>query len=465
MTAGAALALTACAPVPALGPPPALREAATLITAAPDSHALNAAWWQDEGDAQLTALIEEGLVTAPSLAMADARLRQAQAMTTLAAAPLLPALSADANLAVAKQSYNNGIPAQFVPHGYHDLGQASLNVAYQLDFFGRNRAGLRAATSDAAAAEVEAAAARMTLSTSIGAAYADLAARFTDRDMRAEQLRIRQESARLVAARYGSGIEARGPLREAEAAVDAARVQLSGADAAITLSRHQLAALIGAGPERGEAITRPTLAIHPLPATLSLDLVGRRADLVAARLHSEAEAARIAVAHADFYPNINLMGLLGLQSLGIGNLVASGSDAGNFGAAISLPIFSSGSIGARYRGARASYDAAVASYDATLIRVVREVADAATRQQANQAQLGDARAAVRAAEDGRNAALQRYRAGLSAYQPVLVAEDGLLRNRQVLAELEAQSGQIHFELIRALGGGFSTLSPSRPQGQ
>ncbi|WP_043609630.1 TolC family protein, partial [Novosphingobium sp. B-7] len=86
------------------------------------------------------------------------------------------------------------------------------------------------------------------------------------------------------------------------------------------------------------------LAPQGLPANLALDLVGRRADVAAARARAEAAAARGQVAHAAFYPNVNLMGFIGVQALGLSNLTASGSDAGSIGPAISLPLFSGGRI-------------------------------------------------------------------------------------------------------------------------
>jgi len=458
------VALAGCAAVPNLGPKPELRAAASLgsTTVTADTAATTSwpgeTWWQGYGDAQLSALIEEALAGSPTLAVADARARKAAAYAESAGAALLPALSANASASELKQSYNNGFPAQFVPKGYNDTGRATLDLSYEIDFFGRNRAAVRAATSEREAAAIEARAARLALATSVAAAYADLARLAAQRDVDVAAVHQREEVAALVARRVASGLDTRGELRQAESAVPLARADLAATEEAITHTRNRLAALLGAGPDRGAAIALPAPRAIPataLPAALALDLVGRRADIAAARLGAEAAAARITVARTGFYPNVNLVGLIGTQSLGFGNLTASGSDIGQAGAAISLPIFNGGRVTGNYRAARADYDAAVAQYNETLVRALNEVADAAASQRALAHRQTEAHVALTATEEAYAIARRRYEGGLSPYLSVLSAEDALLRTRQLAAALDAQAMTVNVNLIRALGGGYA----------
>lgn len=455
----ACAAVAACATVPDLGAKPALRDPATLgaAPAAPEGSWPGDGWWKDYGDAQLAALIEEALAGSPTLAAADARARKAAAYSEGARAALLPTLSANGQVTGVKQSYNNGFPAQFVPKGLNDTGRASLDLGYELDFFGRNRAALRAATSEREAVLIETRAARLALATSVAAAYADLARLAAERDVQVAAVQQREEVAALVARRVASGLDTRGEQRQADAAVPLARGDLAATDEAIALTRNRLAALLGAGPERGASIALPApraLAAPGLPANLALDLIGRRADIAAARLRAEAAGARITEARAGFYPNVNLLGLVGVQSFGLGNLTAKGSDIAQVGAAISLPIFSGGRIEGNYRAARAGYDEAVAQYDQTLVRALNEVADAAASQRALGQRQAEAHAALAAAEEAYAIARRRYEGGLSPYLAVLTAQDALLRNRQLVAALDARALTLTIELIRALGGGY-----------
>ncbi len=460
---GASALLAGCAAMPELGPRPALRDPAALgaVGEAADASASTwpgDGWWKDYGDPQLSTLIEEALSGSPTLAVADARARKAAAYATSAGAALLPSLSANAQAAEVKQSYNNGFPAQFVPKGLNDSGRATLDLNYELDFFGKNRAALRAATSEREAAAIEARAARLALATSIAAAYADLARLAAEREVEVAAVQQREEVAALVARRVASGLDTRGEQRQADAGVPLARGDLAATDEAIALTRNRIAALLGAGPARGAAIALPSSRALPptgLPANLALDLVGRRADIAAARLRAEAAASRIAVARAGFYPNVNLMGFIGLQSLGLGNLTAKGSDIAEVGGAVSLPIFSGGRIQGNYRAARADYDEAVAQYDQTLVRALNEVADAAASQRALATRQAEAHAALAASEEAYSIARRRYEGGLSPYLSVLTAQDALLRNRQLVAALDARALTLSIELIRALGGGYS----------
>ncbi|WP_226015873.1 efflux transporter outer membrane subunit [Novosphingobium sp. FKTRR1] len=461
---GASTLLAGCAAIPSSGPVPTVKSlqsvAATSLPTDPATRWPDEDWWSGLGDPQLSALITEALAGSPSLAAADARLERARGVARASGAALLPAASASGSAGENRQSYNNGIPPQFVPHGWNDVGRASLDLSYEIDFFGRNRAALRAATSERQAAEIEAKAARLVLATAVADAYADLGRAAALRDVRVEALRIRQETAALVTRKTANGLANRGEQRQAEAAVPVAQADLVAAEEAVQLGRNRLAALLGAGPDRGASISVPAIKTLPalgVPSQLALDLVGRRSDIAAARAQTEAAAARIGVARAAFYPNVNLTALVGFQSLGLDLLTRSGSQIGQAGAAISLPLFQGGRLAGNYTAARADYAAAVAQYDDTLIRAVREVADASASRTSVHAQLTALGDAVDRSQEAFRIARARYDGGLSPYLTVLSAEDALLRNRQLQADLQARALSVDIALIRALGGGFHQI--------
>jgi NodT family efflux transporter outer membrane factor (OMF) lipoprotein len=297
-----------------------------------------AEWWRAYRDPQLDALMAEALANAPDVAAALARVRIATAIAQQTGAVLSPSAEARGQATLDKQSYNNGIPAQFIPKGWNDAGRLTLGGTFDLDLWGRNRAALAAATSEAQAAQVDAAQATLLLSASIASAYADLAQLFAEREVLARAVAIREQSFALNRDRYAAGLDNRGTEQLSATRAAAARADLAASDEAIQLTRNRIAALVGAGPDRGLAITPPAIdALHPqgLPERLALDLVGRRPDIVSARLRSEAASGRIRSARAAFYPNLNLTALIGVQSLGLGQLVDSGSTIGSVGPAFS----------------------------------------------------------------------------------------------------------------------------------
>jgi NodT family efflux transporter outer membrane factor (OMF) lipoprotein len=453
--------LAACAPD--LGPPPVpqtIQDTTRSFTAAESPWPAND-WWKAYGDQELDTLIDEALAGAPDLRIAEARLKEAEAAAQQAGAALYPDVTGEAAVQPTRQTLNQGFPEAFkplLPRGWHSASRAAVNLDYTLDFFGKNHAALAAATSEAQAAKVDEAAARIELSTSVASAYADLVRLTADRDAAADAVRVREESAKLVEDRVNHQLENAGQLSQSRAEFYAAKADLDAIEGEIALTRNQIAALLGRGPDRGLDVPlpkNPNLAPQGLPSKLAVDLVGRRPDLVAARLRAEAASDEIKVAHADFYPNIDLTGYFGVQSLDIKSLLQKDSLIGQIGPALRLPIFDGGRIEGAYRGARASYDEAVATYDKTLTGALHEVADALANQRETANALGHSRAALAEGENAYRVAVLRYKAGLSRYLEVLTAEDTLLTERRNVADLEARAFSQNVALVRALGGGFS----------
>lgn len=459
----AALLLGACASVPALPPPAIPREAAAVASVESLATATPSAWpeaglWRNSGDPQLTALIAEGLAGSPDIAAAQSRLRAADGMAQMAGAPLLPGIDVQGSATLDKQSYNNGFPKAFVPKGWQDRGQLAAVLGWDPDLWGRNRTGLAAAVSEQRAAGHDVSQARLLLASAIALAYTDLDRLFAERDQRRDAVAMRETSERLVGQRLRAGLDMRGSLRLAEAQTATARGELSATEEALLLRRHQIAALMGAGPDRGLAIARPQLPpalLRETPADASTELVSRRPDIAMARDRVEAEASRVKVARADFYPAIRLDALIGFQSLGLDLLLKRDSFAGNVGPAFNLPIFHGGALQGRYRVARAGFDAAVADYDRTVIAAYQQVADALATRRAAAERLAEARKAMVAAADAHALARKRHDAGLSSYLDVLAVEDRLLQARLAVISLEALNRSADVALLRALGGGFS----------
>lgn len=460
------LLLSGCAAVPDTGPQPIARTADSIAS----SQSLPASvqgqwpvdsWWTAYGDPQLNSLMAEGLAHSPDVAAATARLNQADALARQAGAALLPTLDASATVGYTKLSLNNGYPAEFVsllPQGWNAEGALNTNFDFDIDLWGRNRAALAAATSDRQAAVVDARQAALMLTTGIAQAYADLAAALALRDNRAAALESRTASQALTDQRMRQGLDNRGSLRTAQALADSARANLIAADQSVSLRRHALAVLLGAGPDRGLSITVPRLAplgVHDLPADVTTALMARRPDIVAARVRVESAASRIKVARADFYPTLKLQALVGIQSLGLSQLFTGNSVYGTAGPAVDLPLFHGGALRAAYRGARADYDLAVADYDRIVLTAYQQVADAVTDRSLLAGQLAEARAAVAASEEANAIADARYRGGLSNYLNALIVQDRLVETREILVRADAAYRTADIALIRGLGGGFA----------
>jgi NodT family efflux transporter outer membrane factor (OMF) lipoprotein len=456
-----ALGLAACAGLPPPARTTAPRAAASYESArslpSGDAAWPGDRWWMAYGDPQLNGLMEEALAGSPTFAAAAARVRSAEALRRQAGSALYPQLSANGAITEQKQSYNNGVPFFIVPKGYNDTGRFTLDASWDLDLWGRSLAALRAADLEARATAADAQAARLALTTSIAAAYADLARFYDDRDAAVAALKIREETAAVTRQRLENGLETKGGQRQTDANTKSASADLLATDENIGLTRHRIAALLGKGPDRGLAIERPTASVlRPLglPARIGADLIGRRPDIAAARWRAEAAAQRIRQARADFYPDVNVAGFVGYQSLTLASLSRSGSDIGSVGPAVRLPIFTGGRTIAAFRGAEADYDTAVANYDQAVTAALQDVADVVTSEHTLAERRAQLEGAAQASEDAYRIARIRYDAGLTPLTTLLVSEDQLVAANHALAGLNARALTLDVSLVRALGGGF-----------
>lgn len=195
-------------------------------------------------------------------------------------------------------------------------------------------------------------------------------------------------------------------------------------------------------------------AALPLPDTLPADLLARRPDILAAQARITAAMAGREVARSDFYPNINLVGLAGVQAIGLGKLFTGDAATYGAGAAVHLPIFDGGRLRAAYAGANARADGAVADYNGAVLDAVREAADALTRVQS----LARALEAQREASAGITALQRleeaRFGAGLGSRLQLIEAGLRALAAGQAVTDLEADQVTARVRLLVALGGGF-----------
>lgn len=459
------VALAGCADMAGIGSQAKLRDASSLGIA-PDSAAapaskLDAQWWLAFGDTQLNTLIDQAVAGNPSLQVAQARLARAQDSADIAGAALKPKVNGELDLNRQKFNSNYIYPAP-LGGSTQNIGLLQLGASWELDFFGKNRTALDTAIGAANAAAADADAARVLLASNVARSYFQWA-RLNDQLTVAQRtLAQRDETLKLVRDRVSAGLDTRLELRQSEGGLPEARQQIEALNEQIALQQHALDALVGQ-PNVSASLKPPVLAgVKPmaLQANIPADLLGRRADIAAARWRVEAATSDVANAKTQFYPNVNLTAFAGFQSLGFGKLLKSGSEQWGVGPAISLPIFEGGRLRANLRGKSADLDVAVESYNATVIDAVRDAADQVSSAQSITRQQTEQRAAQTAAEGAYDIAVQRYRAGLGNYLNVLTAETSVLAQRRLAVDLAARALDTQVGLARALGGGWQPPATS-----
>ncbi|WP_420996687.1 efflux transporter outer membrane subunit [Cupriavidus sp. 30B13] len=420
--------------------------------------------WVDQfNDPQLRSLVDEAVKDSPSLQAAFARVAASRAMADVTRSALYPHVDFEGSLVRQRFSATDLFAGTPLAGSWENQSRLQAGLSYDFDFWGKNRAALEAALSDDRALEAESQASRLILTTAVARTYARLAALYAQRDVAERAIAQRRDLAQLSGDRLRAGLDTQVETTQARGTVASAQTDLLRVDEDILLARNQIAALLGKGPDRGQEIQRPTVLAHDtpqLPDNLTIELVGRRPDLVAARWRVEASSKDITVAKAEFLPAVSLTAFAGVASLDTTNLLMGISRTFGFGPAVTLPIFEGGKLRANLRGKYAQYDLAVADYNQTLVDALRETADTVASIRSVDTQIAAQREALALSERAYSLAIIRYKAGLGTQLTVLNAESTVLQQRRLATDLQARRLDLQMGLMKALGGGYQEPAES-----
>lgn len=438
------------------------RQAAPLqgaTTPSGDTQWPDATWWRGYGDDTLNSLIETALHDSPGLATATARFATASENARVAGAEAGLQVDASFSYELYRLSDNGLIPPEFL--GYHSVNQSDLGIGakYTMDWWGRNRSLIEAATDQARASEAEELGVALTLAATIAQNYFGWQLDGARIALLDEQLATLQQAALIAQHREDAGLDRSDEgdrNRREQALVRELRTQLQGAQQVRVI---ELAALLGISPDEVAVQLQPRALPKPragLPANASIDLMAHRPDVTASKWRVEAARKNVASIRAEYYPDIQLHALAGLSSVDFAKLLDPGSWAPALGFAIHLPLFDAGLRGARHDASTAHLMDAVASYNQTIVDAAREVGTAVTALQQSAAQR-QARAQVVAAADALlRTAHSRQQSGVTDIRPELDARISLQREKDVSLQVDYATLAADIQLQAALGGGLNT---------
>jgi len=336
-------------------------------------------WWKIFEEEELSALIDQALTNNPSILAIERRVELARQNAKVVRSNLFPLLYFNYNESwdhLSKnglyRALNNNIP---LAANQIDL---SLSFNYEFDFWSKNLNLFRTAIGKTKADEAEAAEVELITTTAVAQAYFALKTNMLKSSLLKELTEVQNKIFDLQMLMKEKAIFSKlVPLR-GEEDLEETKKRLISIQEEVEIDRHLVNILVGRGPD-AELNIDASLATLPrtitLPSTLSLDLLARRPDLMAQIWRVEALSHEVAVAKADFYPNINLVGLAGLESLSFAKLFRAQSETAGLKPAINLPIFTAGSIKANVRAKKAAFDQAVFEYNQKLLDSTKEVAD------------------------------------------------------------------------------------------
>jgi len=450
------LLLAACAAVPrperpAVELPQAWKESAPPF-------AQDGRWWRIYEDRDLEKMVDEALAGNSDLVVAAARVDEARGVLGEARSFLLPRVDAQGSASRQRNSNRSATSFPGVPLEYSDY-RAGLQLSYEVDLFGRLRAGAQAARAELAASEASRDAVRLALAAEVAKSYYALRSFEQQVNLTKQTLGLREEALGLQRKRRNAGVIGDYELRQLEAEAAAARAQLPGLEQSREREEVALQVLLGRTPKqvyetgiaRNEAQEEKLLAAV-VPAGMPSELLLRRPDLIEAEQRLAAANARVAVARAEMFPSISLTGLLGSESASLSNLFSGPAILWQLGAAVTQPIFSGGRTEARTAQAQARERALIAQYQQAVRVAFSEVRNALVAQtRARETYEAQTERANALAETLRLARL-RYASGIASQLEVMDAERGLLAARAARIDALRAHRAAVADLFRALGG-------------
>lgn len=419
-----------------------------------------AQWWTAYHDEQLNALIKQALASGPTLEVAAAQIGTASSTLQRTAADVGVDISAYANANRQRYSGTGLFPAP-IGGTWFTAETLRLDARYNFDWWGKNRAQVAAAVGELTAGRAAYAQAEQALAAAVAQSYFRLQgawARLANTEQLATaQTALAQDKAKRIARGLANADEQRG----AELELNLIRKRQAELRADIGREREALRALVGADSSAlADLKPQPLNATpHALPARLGIELLARRPDLQAARWKLEASLSRIDAAKAAFYPDVNLTGSIGLDTVKLENLLQAASRTLYIGPTLTLPLFDSRRLDAQLDSARTSRNERIAEYNQAVIDAVRDVAQDGVQLQGIEQQIAQQAQATGLARAQMASAQARLDHGLADRGSVLNAQLALLRQRD--ADLYLQQVQLLAEvaLTNALGGGYHEEAP------
>ena len=422
-----------------------------------DRSRFEAAWWHQFEDPTLDVLVSRALAENRELRIAFARLRAARSIRDDDANDRFPTVTAGASADIGK-AQQPGVTERRINAERYDLG---LDMAWELDLFGRIQRRLEASEAQAEAAEAELYQLQVSLIAELVDAYGQLrGAQLRERIAR-DNLANQRDSHELTEQLRDAGLGSELDVLRADARLAATEASLPQLQAQQARARNRIATLLGQRADRLSVDLSPRelpAIAKALPIGDAGELLRRRPDIRAAERQLAAATATVGVATADLFPRVSLTGFLGFIAGRGSQIGSSAAEAWGVAPSISWAAFDLGSVRARLRGAEADADAALAGYEQQVLLALEESENAFSDYARAQERL---LSLLRQSTASRAAAQQaeiRYREGTVDFLVLLDAERERLaaEDAQAQAEVELYRGVV--ALYKALGGGWQAES-------
>lgn len=413
-------------------------------------------WWDVFQDATLKSLVRTALTNNYDLRMAVARVEQARAVEIQARSGLFPLVGYQGDATRGQNA--------LITTAYPNAGQTvnafigTLNVAWEVDLWGRIRRLDEAARAQLLASKEARRGIELSLICAVAQAYFELLE--LDRRLAIARRTAQSfaESLDLFGERFNGGVASRLETARAEAALASTEAMIPDLERMIMIKENEVNVLLGRNPAsipRTATLLQQTVPPE-IPTGLPSALLERRPDIRGAEQDLRTVNAQIGVTIGEFLPRIGLTALFGFASPELSSISSGNSRVLAVDANVTGPIFQGNRLSGQYRQAKAAYAEAELRYRQTALNAFREVADALISRQRFEAVRVQQVRAVDAYAEAVKVSVERYRAGRASYYEVLEAQQQLFPAENALTETRFNQLLVIVQLYKALGGGWQT---------
>lgn len=436
--------------------PAGFRNAADAAAPAPDPE-----WWREFGSPELDRLMRAALAQNQDLAAAVARLQQADAQVRIAGAALLPVVNADGSFGRTRSA---GAPGGLGDG--RDFYTGALRASWEIDFWGRNRANLASARSNALAFRFAAGVVALQTQASVAQAYFAMAGAREQLAIQRGNVQLAERNLGILRQRMSVGTATGLDVAQQETVVATQRAAIPPLQLSAEQNLLALATLTGVTPDRIEVATTRlgTLRVPTVQPGLPAEVLQRRPDLRQAEASLAAASASVTVARAALYPTISLTAQGGIQSSAMRTLLDPGSAFYSIAAGLVAPIFDGGTRRAQVEASRGREAELLANYRRAILAALQDTESSLAALRSNSELVTLQMARVNAAQQAYNVAEAQFRAGTVDLLTVLTVQTNLFIARNALAQAQAARLQSAAALFTALGGGWTPAALASREG-
>jgi len=416
-------------------------------------------WWNILNDKELSSLIERAVNGNPNIKEARSRIREARIRRGATRANLFPTLEATGSATWSRINKESGSGET------NDLYAAGFDSGWELDLFGRVRRSVEAADADLDAAQENLHDVLVSLTAEVALNYIEARTYQKKLAVTKANLEIQHETYCLIQSKYQAGLDDELSVQQARSNLESTHSQIPTLRTGLEEAMNRIAVLLGEQPGALHKYLESDKPVPVVPLKVAVgvpaDALRRRPDVRKAERDLAAQTARIGVATADLYPTFTLRGSIGIEALSLGNLIAAVSRTLNIGPRIAWPIFNAGSIRANIEIQTVLQEQTMIQYETAVLSALEEVENALVAYVEEQIRRESLEQAVDAAKQVLELAQYKYQTGLIDFITVLDAQRSLLDYEEKLIQ---STGSITSNLVRlykALGGGWSSLTPDK----